>query len=157
VGLWFLLGACVTALLTGLAVARRRLAVVTVNGTSMAPSFRPGDRLIVRRGAIDRISIGTVVVLRMPDHAPARPHAGRTPARYQRAWAMKRVAALAGDVVPAAVRDATRGVPVVPDGMVVVLADHPAGADSRLWGFVPVAEILGPVIGVRLARRVSGD
>ncbi|GAA3113341.1 S24 family peptidase [Nonomuraea salmonea] len=57
--MWYVLGA--VAVLAVLAVvARRALVVVRVSGVSMAPTFRPGDRVLVRRTAAVRR--GQVVV-----------------------------------------------------------------------------------------------
>jgi signal peptidase I len=71
-------------------------------------------------------------------------------------WMIKRVAALAGDSVPEAVREAVGGVTTVPAGALVVLADNPSGTDSRRFGFVAEHDVLGPVVAKlpsRAARR----
>jgi signal peptidase I len=148
------LTSCALAITTVLLVAHWRFAVVLVTGMSMEPSFRQGDRLIVRRGDAGKIRVGTVVVMRTrgSDRPPGLP--GAAPPSAQPDLAVKRVAALPGDAVPESVRERTPGASTVPEGMVVLLADHPAGADSRVWGFVPAKQILGPVI-FKLSRRAE--
>jgi signal peptidase I len=123
----------ISAVLTLVVFARRRLVVVHVTGRSMLPGLRPGDRVLVQRTAVSgfKLKPGDVVVLR----APVKPH-----------WVIKRVAALPGDPVPASVRPATGRALIVPAGMLVVLADNPIGIDSRDWGFVRIGGLLGAVI-----------
>lgn len=147
---WILpaIGLPATAIL-GLLALSRYFMVINVTGQSMAPTFNDGDRLLLRRGATDQIRVGTVVVLR-PPRKPAVLHYGRVSAEFSLPhawpWAVKRVAALPGDAVPELVGQAAGGACVVPEGMIVVLADNPAGADSRIWGFVPIGDVLGLVI-----------
>jgi signal peptidase I len=147
--LWIVPAICVSAAaVSGLLALRRFFVVINVTGQSMIPAFREGDRLLLRRGAADRIRTGTVVVLR-PPHKRAMPHNVRVPGfspPQTFPWAVKRVAALPGDTVPESVRLAVGGALVVPEGMIVVLADNPHGADSRIWGFVPVGDMLGLVV-----------
>jgi len=143
---WFLLAPCLgAAALGGVLLARRRYLVVTVAGNSMTPAFRDGDRLLLRRSVPERLRVGMVVVFRgqgqpVPKRPPPPGLAGTVP------LSMKRVAAVPGDEVPDQVRRATRGTEIVPGGVFVVLADNPAGADSRDWGFIPAADLLGPVV-----------
>jgi len=139
----------------GVIAARRRYAVITVTGTSMAPSLLPGDRLLIRRGAADLVRVGTVIVLRPPKpvvlmHSPPSPDQADPPPLTL----VKRVAAVPGDAVPEPVRPAAGGARIVPDGMFVVLSDDPGGMDSRLWGFVPAAKILGSAL---CSLPASGD
>lgn len=114
---------------------RRRFVLVHVQGRSMLPTFRPGDRVLVRRAPADRIARGTVAVLRVRHTAAAPAH-----------WVIKRVAAVPGDPVPASVRPAAGGISVVPAGQLVVLSDNPRGNDSRRWGLVSGSDLIGPVI-----------
>lgn len=114
---------------------RRRFVLVHVRGRSMLPTFRPGDRVLVRRAPAGPVAPGTVAVLR------AR-HAAAAPAH----WVIKRVAAVPGDPVPASVRPAAGGISVVPTGQLVVLSDNPRGNDSRRWGLVSGSDLIGPVI-----------
>jgi signal peptidase I len=122
-------GLAAGALLTGIMALRRRLVVVPVTGTSMTPGIGPGDRVVVWRGK--RARAGTVALVRGSADQP---------------FIVKRVAALPGDLVPAAVRAAVHGAWVVPPGQMVVLADNPDGSDSRHWGFSQVEQVRGRVI-----------
>jgi signal peptidase I len=115
-------------------LARYLFLVVTVTGVSMAPALEPGDRVLVRRHRRAPVHVGDIVMFR-------EPHGRR---------AIKRVAALAGDLVPDSVRPATGGTEVVPPGMLVLLGDGVRSGDSREWGFIPASQAVGPVI-----RRLS--
>lgn len=93
----------------------------------MQPTYRDGDRLLVRRGT--RISRGDVVVVPHPS--------------IRGELMIKRVAALAGDFAPPGPADR------VPHGHVVLLGDNPAESyDSRRAGFFGTDQILGVVIRV---------
>jgi|SRR5581483_140745 len=134
-------------LTTGIAVARRLFVVVRVSGTSMLPAFGPRDRVLVRRGADGRIGVGTVAVLAEPlDTLSWRLTPPPRPGLGEATWVIKRVAAIAGDIVPESVRAAASRAEVVPDGMLVVLSDNPEGNDSRRWGFIAASRVLGPVV-----------
>lgn len=133
-----------TALATAavLVAARRMLVVVTVRGPSMEPALRSGSRVLVLR--VRRLSTGRIIVL--------RPVASQR-VEDENLLIVKRVAALAGDPVPASVLAAVGGRPgdLVPAGRLVVLGDAPAAsADSRNWGFATVADVVGVMAG-RLA------
>ena len=145
---WIVMAALAAGgLLIGLAVARRLFVVIRVTGTSMSPAFGPHDRVLVRRGAADQVKAGTVAVLAEPrDTLTWRLTPLPTPGLGQATWVIKRVAAVAGDAVPDSVREAASRVAVVPDGMLVVLSDNPAGSDSRRWGLIPASRVLGPVV-----------
>jgi signal peptidase I len=80
-------GVLAAASAAALAWARRRFLLITVKGNSMAPTYRNGERLVVRRGGY---ATGEVVMLR----APVRPGLGVD-------WMIKRVVAAPGDEVPA--------------------------------------------------------
>jgi nickel-type superoxide dismutase maturation protease len=108
---------------------------VEVAGDSMLPALAPGDRLLVLRHPRWRWRVGQVAALRDPRHPEAA------------ALLVKRVAA------------------VTPGG-VDVRGDHPAAStDSRTFGPVPPALMVGPVLyrywpGERAGRiaqdRVAG-
>lgn len=156
-GCWVVLAmALVTAVIVVVTAVRHRFVVVTVSGASMAPALRPGDQVLVRRGAGDRVQTGAVVVLRQPDVVcPTRPASPRAGRRSRDRWAIKRVAATGGDAVPDSVRPAVGAVTVVPPGKLVVLGDNAAGTDSRIWGFCATSEVFGAVVG-HLSRPVAG-
>lgn len=150
-GTWFWLAGCGVAAPALAVLAVRSLVIVHVVGTSMQPAYQDGDTALVRcrRG---RLSVGSVVVLLPP--------LSGSPGAVQHGWLIKRVAALPGDRVPEAVRGATNGVTVVPAGTLVVLSDNPVGMDSRQWGFIPAADVLGAVtakLPSRPATGLSGD
>ncbi|MFE6844637.1 S26 family signal peptidase [Streptomyces sp. NPDC057686] len=150
-------------------LARRRLAVLTVAGASMEPSYRSGDRVLVRRlgrrggAGIER---GEVVIAtwRPPaGHPPGEPavtedgsrrRAGEQPGA--RNWMIKRVVAGPGDPVPAGlgpalIADTNKP---VPRERFVVLGDNAAHShDSRHIGYVERSDIVGVVIRRLEPRR----
>jgi signal peptidase I len=144
---WILLAAGPVAAATlTLVVLRRRFVVVRVAETSMAPALQPGDRVLIRRGAGGMVRVGRIVVFGQPiDECDA--HSDAAPVSGTR-WMIKRVAAAGGDAVPDEARLAVSGATVVPPGMLVVLGDNHASADSRTWGFLPAAAVHG--VAVRL-------
>ncbi|WP_405139733.1 signal peptidase I [Sphaerisporangium sp. NBC_01403] len=122
---------------------RRGFVVVTVAGGSMEPTFRTGDRVLVRRARLHRIQAGDVVVMRPPDRSAAAVPAGTVIPHL-----IKRAVALPGDPVPRDRVPALRGVAesAVPPGRLVLLGDNPAGADSRQFGYFPEHRLLGVVV-----------
>ncbi|TCB96820.1 S26 family signal peptidase [Micromonospora zingiberis] len=134
----------------GIVAVRRGLAVVTVRGQSMWPTYGDGDRVLVRRGRAPRP--GQVVVLERPDvhgwlRPPMPPTAGPS-AVADRQWMIKRVVAVPGDPVPWDLLPALSGNPSgrVPAGQFVVVGDNLARSwDSRLIGYVPAHRLLGRV------------
>lgn len=124
-------GLVTVAAVTGL-LLRRGFAVVTVNGESMSPTYRPGDRVLVRR--VRLVRRGQCVVF-AEDDEPAD-------------WVLKRVVAVPGDPVPRDRVPALRTAPEtrVPAGQLVVLGDNPTHSyDSRHHGYVGVERLLGVV------------
>ncbi|NUR82606.1 MAG: hypothetical protein HOY71_00805 [Nonomuraea sp.] len=113
----------------------------------MLPTYRSGDRVIVRRTTGAGVGRGQVVVLQtalpggewrtepLPEPGAAR-------------WFIKRAVAVPGDAVPEQVRErvgAAEG-EVVPAGRLVVLGDGKVSQDSRAWGYVPFDRVLGVVV-----------
>ena len=108
---------------------RRRYVVVTVDGLSMFPAYRQGERLLVRRTA--QVRRGDCVVF--------------TDASKE--WIVKRVVAVPGDPVPrtGVLKDVPE--PSVPAGRLVALGDNQASSyDSRHYGFLDAARVLGVVL-----------
>lgn len=132
---------------------RRRYVVINVEGQSMRPALHAGDRVLVRRRPLRHVRVGDIVVVETP--APRR--AGRRPGAAARgsrslgghAWVIKRAAAVPGDPVPPSVAtpmSAPSGTPV-PDGRLLVLGDNTTGSiDSRHYGYLPGAGVLGVVV-----------
>ncbi|WP_230686692.1 S26 family signal peptidase [Catellatospora vulcania] len=124
-----LAGAAATLLLV-----RRRYLLVTVDGTSMLPTLRAGDRVLVRRGTA-ALRAGRLVVAGWP----------REPGATGDPLMVKRVAALPGDPAPAVLPEAAGT--LVPAGRVVLLGDNQqASRDSRQHGYFALADVRGVVV-----------
>ncbi|GII04331.1 S26 family signal peptidase [Planobispora takensis] len=131
--------------------ARGNFLVAHVRGASMSPAHRPGDKVLVRRLPPGRIRPGDVVVADVVVTGlwPGAPGSvpGRTGALGSvRERVVKRVAAVPGDPVPAAVprrADETS----IPDGCFILLGDNSRfSIDSRHFGYVPAAAMIGKVV-----------
>lgn len=117
--------------------ARSRYVVVTVRGHSMMPTFRDGQRLLVRRRTGRRtLRPGDVAVFVTPASAadPDGP-----------AWLVKRVTAVAGDEVPPELATGCGRSELIPPGHCVVRGDNPRSLDSRHFGYLPERSVLGVV------------
>ena len=153
---WLVAGCSGPALLLSLAVlvsalAGRRLVMVTVRGHSMEPTFREGDRVLVRR---DRApEPGQVVVIGQPRHRRSTEpltQDGEASEATAGFWIIKRVVAVPGDPVPRDRIPALADVPEdrVPPGRLVLLGDNPqASIDSRQTGYFPLDRLLGVLVG----------
>jgi len=140
---------CVALLSVGvfvvITVLRRGLVVVTVRGASMEPTYRDGDRVLVRRRYVP--TVGQVVVVERPMHHgdwPAPPAARGSHTE----WLIKRVAAVPGDPVPRDRVPALADAPEdrVPPGMLILLGDNrEASFDSAHIGYIPADRVLGAV------------
>ena len=131
-------------LTAGVVLLRRALLVTTVDGFSMEPTLRSGDRLLVRRTRHPRV--GQVVVFRYPDFLKAKAPADKRSGLYL----VKRVVAGPGDQLPPDwgwpdLRDI--GGQTVPPGSYVVLGDNrEASFDSRIEGYVTRERLVGVMI-----------
>lgn len=137
---------------------RGRYLVATVDGPSMEPGLRSGDRVLVRRTG--RVRSGQIVVVRITDPPPLdglppglEPgDAAELPEKPDHpGWRLlvKRAVAVAGEPVPRHRFPALRDVPgkVVPPGALVVLGDNPDSSwDSREFGFVRGDELVGVMV-----------
>lgn len=121
-------------------LARRRFLLVTVDGLSMTPALRDGDRVLVQRTTVERLTRGTVVIVQRPADS------GSWEGARDR-WIVKRVHSLPGDPIPVHLGPALAGLRgAVPPGFLVVLGDSPEGSfDSRYIGLVPAERLLGVV------------
>jgi signal peptidase I len=123
------------ALVAWLILLRSRFLVVTVHGVSMEPTYRSGDRLLVRRAKLNRVRTGQVVVVQVDATTPDDPTGGRL---------VKRAVAVPGDPVPPQIP--VPG-PRVPVDSLLVLGDNPARSnDSRRLGYLPAAALIGVVL-----------
>lgn len=107
------------------------LRVVYTDGSSMEPTYHPGDLLICVRSFTPPES-GTVVLI-----------------EHDSKLIIKRVAYSAGDTVPEGTQIYWEGGPVIPDGHVYVLGDNPdVSLDSRSedLGLIPHDEIWGTIL-----------
>ncbi|MEU6425259.1 S26 family signal peptidase [Microbispora sp. NPDC046973] len=145
--------AAVAALATmaaGLAWARRRLLMVSVSGDSMRPAYRSGDRVLVRRVPAGRLRREDVVLADVAGLVLERAGLTRSQVTVDpgAGYVVKRVAAVPGDPVPAEVpREADET--AVPRGAFVLLGDNAGhSVDSRHFGYVPAAGLVGKVVRV---------
>ncbi|MFD8013398.1 S26 family signal peptidase [Streptomyces sp. NPDC058955] len=137
--------ACGLALL--LVLLRRFLSRLRIDGPSMLPALRDGQRVLVVRTGAARLRTGRIVLVAPPEGL-VRPRRGADPAARP-PLVVKRVAALAGEPVPPEVC-AAAGVAegaLVPPGRIALLGDNPAfSTDSRYWGLLPVSSVVGVVL-----------
>lgn len=124
--------AAVTVAAAAVGLARRVLLFVPVQGASMEPTLRSGQRVLaVRRPLTGPLQVGDVVVVRHRGGPGALGHV------------VKRVTALAGERIPGspgAVLDA---------GQVWIEGDGKGSYDSRHFGPVAQSEIVA-VVNARL-------
>lgn len=115
------------------AFLRGRFVAVTVQGESMAPTLRTGQRILVRRTRTVRR--GQIVVLANPSESV---RVGASPP-----WLVKRAAAVPGDPVP----DGVPETGPVPAGKLVLIGDSTEpGYDSRRIGYFDAATMLGVMV-----------
>jgi signal peptidase I len=124
----------IAAILAIVLILRKRLIVVVVEGSSMLPSYRDGERVLAARRHPRTLRPGQVVILNGP-----RPMVGRDGVSGR---IIKRVAAIQGQPVPDGVEGS-----FVPAGHIVVLGDNMSGSvDSRQLGFIPARIVLATVV-----------
>jgi signal peptidase I len=137
----YVLLAAGAAVAVAIAAARCLFLITTVDGTSMEPTLRSGDRLLVRR--TKRVRPGQVVVFRFAELIDAE-------ARRSRSYQVKRAVAVPGDRLPARWEfpDIHRiAGTVVPRGSFVVLGDNrEVSWDSRHHGLVRRDRFVGVMI-----------
>jgi len=159
--IWAAIAVSASAASFGIWAARRRFALVTVAGSSMAPTIGDGDRVLVRRARLGDVEVGQVVVVERPaDGGGWNTEPPRWPGGGRR-WLIKRVAALPGDLWPqealtgvGPAQAAARLVAFLPPGQFTVLGDNRAASyDSREMGCIPAARLLGVVIRPAIPRN----
>lgn len=125
-------------LTAALLVLRSRYFVVTVEGESMAPTMRSGQRWLARHTAGRLPEPGRIVVFTAPADTAAD-----GPPRL-----VKRATAGPGDPVPddVARRVGAGSADLVPPGRVVVRGDNPHSRDSRHFGYVAADAVCGVVL-----------
>jgi signal peptidase I len=119
---------------------RRNFVAVTIHGSSMEPTYHDGDQVIVRCSGGASCRYSDVVVFLNPqtetlDSETSQPR-----------WLVKRVVAVPGDRLPEymlSCPDSTAS--SVPEGFFAVQGDSPRSVDSRHFGLVSDADILGVV------------
>jgi len=137
---WLAAGAAGAALLC----ARRNLVLVHIDGPSMAPTLRDGERVLARRIRPGQARSGQLVLLA----PPAAPGAVR-PSAPGRLWLVKRLLATSGEAVPAdlVTLPALGARRTVPPGQLLVVGDNLAESyDSRQEGFIPQARLRAVVV-----------
>lgn len=149
--MWWAVFFLLLIILLALAV-RRIFVVVTVHGRSMEPTYRDGDRVLVRRTRNPKV--GQIAVIEHP-HAcgtwcdSRRPPLSGGELVSSREWLLKRVVAAPGDPVPLdrVPRLADFLDDRVPLDKTVVLGDNAeVSYDSRAMGFIPTERVLGVVL-----------
>lgn len=150
----FVLCGLVLASVLGSVALRRWFMVVTVSGPSMLPTLVDGDRVLVRRCAVDSVRRGDVVVLL----GPRMPGRGLSPAEFMsgatnehRPLVIKRATAVPGDPVPGEPSAVLRA-----DEIIVTGDNEAMSFDSRQAGPFDAGEVRGVVIR-RIGLTLSGQ
>ncbi|MYT36583.1 hypothetical protein GTY66_11035 [Streptomyces sp. SID8356] len=142
---WCLIGlfaAVMAVALISYKMVRSSLVIVTVTGLSMLPTYKPGDRVLVRRRR--RPTRGEIIVVKRPGrggdlrNGRARGIGSRFSGVSSDQWLIKRVAGIPGDIAPEG--------GAVPPGKLVLLGDNASvSLDSRQLGFFSSEHVLGTV------------
>jgi signal peptidase I len=94
----------------------------------MAPTFEPGDRILVRRAGLAQLRVGDVIVFR---------EAGGS-------LLLKRLVAVPGDKVPDPLTAKLGADSIVPVDSLLVLGDATErGNDSTHFGYLPAQAVVG--------------
>lgn len=166
--LWFILGIVVCCCAGMLALVRRALAVITIQGGSMLPELNPGDRLLIYRWyPRGRLRCGQVVLLTSPGSSQQQ-YAHLPSAEMY----IKRIVGLGGEDITTSITELhqvhrkeqelyynARGYKTwhIPEGYIFVCGDNRReSVDSRLWGPISRQNVLGVVL-TKLSRASSGS
>ncbi len=120
---------------------RTRLLLVTIRGSSMEPTYRQGDQLLILR--TERISTGDVILLSRPENAERIVGSRAEP---EEGLYIKRVCAIEGDDIPPSVPADEES---VPQGRLVVMGDANRSYDSRHWGTISRSLVIGRALRAR--------
>ena len=115
---------------TGVVIDHVRSSIIQaykIAGTSMEPTVRRGDYVLVDKTVYNRKApgVGDIVLLVDPDNRSV--------------VLIRKIAALPGQRVP----EATSGVETVPHGMVYVSGEHPGANGSSAFGFISLRDLVG--------------
>ena len=143
---------------------RTLLLIVTVEGTSMIPTFNPGDRLLVMRFWPKRlVRKGHIVVGNLP-FGQYSPFLEENPLFIKRVVALP-LESYVTDIHELLPHQQTqqaihyhlgKRVWKIPAGHIFVKGDS-SGSDSRTWGPIAISSIRGLVIGRLLPRNHPGS
>lgn len=152
------------------AAARFGLLVVTIEGESMYPALRNGDRVLaVRKWPRAWLRKGQIVLVD-PWRAsnPIRAPYFQTQKPF-----IKRIAAVSGENIVTSISDLYDGLRTarlplhdeagerlwhIPPGAIFVLGDNrPAGMDSLTWGAIPSTTVLGVVVATLPGSRNASE
>jgi signal peptidase I len=124
------------AVIGAVVLMRSRYGVIVVQGSSMLPTYRGGERVLVRKGP-RAIRLGDAIVFRTPGDVRG---SGNPP------WIIKRVVAVDGGQIAERYRDKA-GTCLVPARCIWVVGDSPeASWDSRHFGPVQSESVLGVAV-----------
>ncbi|MBC6459731.1 S26 family signal peptidase [Actinomadura sp. HBU206391] len=152
-------GALIILISAAVVTIRRRLLVVTVDGQSMEPALRAGDRVLARRTGVGAVKAGQVIVLRstgghmQPIARGPRLEDG-TVSTAGEGFLIKRLVARPGDTAPSEFGPpgAVRRGDIVPPEAILAVGDNPGHSfDSRQAGYLPAVNMVG--VAVRTLRR----
>ncbi|MEY9841009.1 S26 family signal peptidase [Streptacidiphilus sp. EB103A] len=139
-----------SALALGGFFLRSQYLVISVEGMSMAPSLKDGDRLLARRCRAHSVRAGEIVIVVRPDPVSGwkAPGAASQSEGTGVAWYVKRAIAVGGQPVPAEFAAQARVDPGerVPAGTLLILGDNPRSDDSKQWGPCPDHLVRGRVL-----------
>jgi signal peptidase I len=150
---------CTILLVTGCIFVWYSFIIVRVENTSMEPTLRDGERVLVFRLWPDRwLHKGQVVIIVPLLHNQPGSRLNRTVPPGRRPF-IKRIVGIKGDVITATIADleqmrqrndlskyedgAQRTWHIPPNHVFVVGDNHPIGIDSLTWGPIPAWNVLG--------------
>ena len=139
------------------ALASTVVALSVIPSASMEPTLAPRDVLLIEKlspALRAPCRAGEVVFFRPPRELAAVVARAGGVVR-ERDLFVKRIAAVAGDTIPASESGAAAA--TVPPRALYVLGDNPSrSTDSRVWGFLPEADLVGrPLLRIWPVSRIG--